>query len=573
MIRTTNNHLYRQADSNIFRLTEERNRYLEQISSGRKFSRISDSPVDASQVMVYQTEELRISNLGRNLVRGDNRLALNDTVIEQASGVLSDSRHLLAGWPGTHDQGMRQALIEQMKQYEDQLYGLANTVDNGNAIFAGFQGGSEQAYSRISTSSFHLGAVYNGDGGRLKMEIGNNQTMQTNVIGGGYTLDGRSFNGLFKLDKGADNEARDIFELYSRIIDTLESGTDETFQAASHLPLPSGGLRDLANGELTLFYGDGSSQAIAASHSGGDAAAVNAWNINDYASATGVTARLRAQVTAGSPVPNFAAADDRTMAEGDLKINGVAIGAVEFEAIPTTGGEAAANAALQNIRTLAAAINRKSGETGVWASYTPEYDGTASYDYQLVLTSNDADGEAITIELANDAPTQTGLGTVTGVTDYYPGADGDGANNLGGGSGTSVYNRNNGTITLESDDGFSLQENSSGALRATLGLDINSGLDTHQAKTRLDSQMAQLDAYLDNFTAIRASVAVRRNHLKEGREGLDKRKLSLQDATDELQRADIEEAAMKYYAAQNYYEATLASTSRVINTSILNYLR
>jgi flagellin-like hook-associated protein FlgL len=110
-------------------------------------------------------------------------------------------------------------------------------------------------------------------------------------------------------------------------------------------------------------------------------------------------------------------------------------------------------------------------------------------------------------------------------------------------------------------------------LQATFGLSINQGLDTHQAKTRLDNQMAQLDDYLSHFTATRASVAVRRNHLSSRQEGLDERTQSLEDATDELQKADIDEAAMKYYAAQNYYEATLSSTSRVITTSILNYLR
>ena len=82
-----------------------------------------------------------------------------------------------------------------------------------------------------------------------------------------------------------------------------------------------------------------------------------------------------------------------------------------------------------------------------------------------------------------------------------------------------------------------------------------------------------MDEYLTHFTAERASVAARRNHIEASQESLDLRSQNLKDAIDNLESVDMEEAIMKYYAAQNYYEATLASTSRVISTSILDYLR
>ena len=177
-----------------------------------------------------------------------------------------------------------------------------------------------------------------------------------------------------------------------------------------------------------------------------------------------MTAQLRAEVT-GTALPNFVA--NQTMAAGDLKINGVEIGAVDFVKVPSGDSEVANNAALTNIRALASAINRESDETGVWATYEPEIDDNgASYDYNLVLTSTEANGKAISLDATVATSTQTGLVSA----DYYPGASGDGLNNVdsvAGGVGGDVYNSNNGAVTLVSDDGFSLQENSAGVLSGT----------------------------------------------------------------------------------------------------------
>lgn len=583
MIRTTKNHFYMNVDGNLSRLMEERDRYLQQISSGKKFSRISEAPVSATAVLTYESEDVKISQLGRNMVQGDNQLAVAGTVADQAHSVLFDAKSALTAWPSTQDSAMQQTIIQEMGQFEDRLYGLANTINNGGSLFAGYQRRESEAYTKISTSSSHLGAVYNGDGGAISMEVGILQTLQLNVVGGGSTLDGREIGGLFRKDKSQDSDARDVFELFSQMIEGMQSGSNERIRTSSEFPAPT--VRNLAPGELTITDSNGNTTAVTATHSGGadtyDYIANNAWNIND-AAASGVTAHLRAEVT-GTALPNFTTAADKSMAAGDLNINGVDIGAVDFVEVPAEDSDVAANAALSNIRKLAAAINRESDQTGVWATYEPESDAyeadATPYDYNLVLTKTDADGQPITITLANDAPTQTGLGSGVGITDYHPGASPVGGvrdiNNTAAEvvGHSNVYSSNNGAITLTSADGFELQENSSGVLSGTLGISVNSGLNRHKAESILDQQVDQMDAYLTHFTAERASVAARRNHIEASQESLDVRSQNLKDAVDNLEQVDMEEAIMKYYAAQNYYEATLASTSRVISTSILNYLR
>ncbi len=582
MIRTTKNHFYMSVDGNLSRLMEERNRYLQQISTGKKISRISEDPVSATAVMTYKSEDVKISQLGRNMVQGDNQLAVAGTAADEVHTTLFEAKTALTTWPSTQDIAMQQTIIKEMGQFEERIYGLANTISNGGSIFAGFQRRESETYEKIanSNSSSQLGAVYNGDGGEVLMEVGVLQSLQLNVVGGGFTLDGREIAGVFKKEKTEDSDARDVFALFSEMIAGMQDGSNAASRTSSEYPPAT--VRNLAVGELEFVAADGTTTAIGATHVGGsdtyDYIANNAWDINDVASTTGVTALLRAQVSGGA-IATPAAAD--TLAAGDLKINDIPIGEVDLAAVPAGTSDAAANAALSNIRALATAINRESDETGVWATYEPESVSAAPYNYNLVLTSVEADSEAITIELAHDAHTQTGLGAAAGITDYHPGgaeagppATVDTYNAAMPVSGhATVYASNNGAVTLVSDDGFTLREKSSGVLSGTLGLSVNEGLDQHKSQTVLDQQVDQMDDYLTHVTAERASVAARRNHIEASRKSLDVRSHNLKDAADNLENVDMEEAIMKYYAAQNYYEATLASTSRVVSTSILNYLR
>ncbi|MBN2809597.1 MAG: hypothetical protein JXR80_08920 [Deltaproteobacteria bacterium] len=579
MIRTTKNQFYMSAESNLSRITQERDRYLQQISTGKSFSRISESPVSATAVLTYRSEDVKISQMGRNMVQGNIHLGVASTTTDEIHSVVFDAKDVMTAWSemtswtGTYDKQLQQTMIQDITQYEDRLYGLANTVSSGGSIFAGYQRRESETYSKLSTTDFPPGAVYNGDGGNISIEIGAMQTLQLNVVGGGSTLDGREIEGLFRKDKVQDSDARDIFELFSQMLAGMKNNTNDGHIAATGYPVPE--LRELGSGELFFVAEDGSEIEILNTHAGGtdssENIANNAWNINDT-SGHGVTALLRVEVT-GNSLPSFPA--DQTLAAGDLNINGVDIGPVNFIEVPPGDRAVSANAALSNIRALASAINRESNETGVWATYEPETVDVAPYNYNLVLTRTEADGQPITIDVTAAAYGQTGLGAFGGgTTDYYPGAAGDSLNSSSVINGHShVYDSNNGTVTLVSAEGFTLREKGAGVLQATLGIAVNEGLDRSVSQSVLDRQVSQLDEYLTHITAESASIAARRNHIEANQESLDVRSNNLQDAIDNLESVDMEEAIMKYYMAQNYYEATLASTSRVIETSILNYLR
>ena len=276
MIRTTKNHFYMNVDSNLSRLAAERDRYLQQVSTGKKFSRISEDPVSATAVLTYKSEDVKISQLGRNMVQGENQLAVAGTVTDQAHSVLFDAKGALTAWPSTQDAAMQQTIIQEMSQFEDRLYGLANTINNGGSLFAGYQRRESEAYSNISTATSHLGAIYNGDGGEISMEVGILQTLQLNVVGGGSTLDGREIEGIFSKEKSQDSDSRDIFELFSRMIAGMENETNGSSLTSSEYPLPVVSSLAVA-GDLQI---NGIDIGVARSV-GPDAIANNAWNIKD----------------------------------------------------------------------------------------------------------------------------------------------------------------------------------------------------------------------------------------------------------------------------------------------------
>jgi flagellin len=152
----------------------------------------------------------------------------------------------------------------------------------------------------------------------------------------------------------------------------------------------------LAAGDLVINgYQVGATVSDGVSNVNGDASAIaKAAAINAVSGQTAVTASVNANTVAGTTVTGFANAVN----DGDITVNGVSIGAIG----------AAASAAERGAQT-AAAVNAKSSQTGV----------TATFDTTTGAVSlSAADGRNISISRSTDALTGTaaadsGLGSDT----------------------------------------------------------------------------------------------------------------------------------------------------------------
>lgn len=112
----------------------------EQLSSGRRLNRPSDSPVDTVAAMQLRAEQKQSEQLERNIDDGLTWLGTADQALSQTTTALNRVRQLaLAGANGTNGPAEREAMAAEVDQLRSGVLGVANTQYLGRPVFAGTQ--------------------------------------------------------------------------------------------------------------------------------------------------------------------------------------------------------------------------------------------------------------------------------------------------------------------------------------------------------------------------------------------------------------------------------------------------
>ncbi|QGN58028.1 flagellar hook-associated protein FlgL [Nostocoides sp. HKS02] len=112
----------------------------EQLSSGRRLNRPSDSPVDTVVAMQLRAQQGQQEQLSRNIDDGLAWLNTADSALSQAGSSLTRVRQLvLAGSNATNGPAERQAMAAEVDQLRAGILQLANTQYAGRPVFAGTQ--------------------------------------------------------------------------------------------------------------------------------------------------------------------------------------------------------------------------------------------------------------------------------------------------------------------------------------------------------------------------------------------------------------------------------------------------
>jgi len=216
---------------------------------------------------------------------------------------------------------------------------------------------------------------------------------------------------------------------------------------------------------------------------GSDSAIAKAAAFNAVSGQTGVSATVTSTVRAGTAVT--AATADVGITAGDIKINGVDIGAV------AGGATADAAGGIEKGANLAAAINAKTAQTGVTASFS-------TTDGAVTLTA--ADGRTISAEIKGTGAA-SGLGAVTTTLTQ---------NTYGG---IKLSSNSSAGITLGGTDlaktaltaGYTAAEATFGAGLAKVDISTASGA---------ADALATIDAALQNVNSSRASLGAIQNRFE-----------------------------------------------------------
>ena len=177
-MKISNSFQYDQAVRTLIDRQRDLDRVQQQIASGLRINRPSDSPQDTNALLRLDTSAARQETFEKNVNALAARLELEEGTVAQAVPLLDRFRVLLIdGINDTKDQGIdRGAIAIEMDGLIEQLRSLANTRDiSGNYIFAG---------SRVTTPPYELDpsgrTVFVGDQYRNRIPVGESRSLQGN---------------------------------------------------------------------------------------------------------------------------------------------------------------------------------------------------------------------------------------------------------------------------------------------------------------------------------------------------------------------------------------------------------
>ncbi|MCG8428525.1 MAG: flagellar hook-associated protein FlgL, partial [Chromatiales bacterium] len=138
-----------------------------QLSTGRRVLTAADDPASAARVLDLNGALETTRQYMNNADRARARLETEEGVLSSVTNLLQRVSELAVQGNNDHlTDTDRDSIATELRQLEDQLFGLANTRDsNGEYIFSGFQSNT-RPFSHVSGVY-----SYNGDLGSRELQI------------------------------------------------------------------------------------------------------------------------------------------------------------------------------------------------------------------------------------------------------------------------------------------------------------------------------------------------------------------------------------------------------------------
>ena len=381
-----------------------------------------------------------------------------------------------------------------------------------------------------------------------------------------------TFNGIKLLDGsyqdqnlqvGSGNEANDRISIS---IASAKSSSLGVGGGSSYSTVVNGGTAPTAVGATALLSGAlalngfvvGAASTDGVSSTGSDSSGIAvAAAINAVSGQSGVMASVQKTVTAGTAVGAVAATGfGVTLAAGAVAINGVSIGQID-----------SATSAVGRAAQMAAAINAKSGQTGVIAEFS-------TTDGAVKLTATD--GRNIAIDVKS---------TATAISSAMTGLSHD----VGNTSGTAVTTVTRSSVKLSSSNASGITvEGLTAAGLAAAGLTgvtsytaatatAGAGVSTVDLTTATGSQTAlsTLDKAINTITDARASMGAYQNRLNASISNLETSSMNLQASRSRILDTDYAKETTNLAKSQIIQQAATAMLAQANQSaqSVLSLLK
>lgn len=201
------NDITRDLLASLTALRGEQQDAMMELASGRRVNRPSDDPAAVAVLLANHSESSRVDQTISNLATVKGTLLTADSTLNSA--VLALTRAITLGTQGatgTLSPDQRLALAVEVRGLRDQMLTLANVTYQGTYVFAGTAVASPPF---VADSASPSGVTYQGDAGVASIDVGEGQSLPTNIPG----------------DRLFAAPSADVFLALDHLIDALESST------------------------------------------------------------------------------------------------------------------------------------------------------------------------------------------------------------------------------------------------------------------------------------------------------------------------------------------------------------
>ncbi|HWF38104.1 MAG TPA: flagellar hook-associated protein FlgL, partial [Candidatus Acidoferrales bacterium] len=154
---------------------------IQQLATGRSINSLSDNPAAAAALVANNAQSSGVDQFLSNVSDAQSKLQTSDSALNNAVQVLTTAITVgTEGANGTLSTSDRQALAQQVQGLQQQMLGLANTSYQGVYVFGGTNVTSPPF---VQDQSSATGVQYQGNSGVTSVQVGEGQSVQTNVAG------------------------------------------------------------------------------------------------------------------------------------------------------------------------------------------------------------------------------------------------------------------------------------------------------------------------------------------------------------------------------------------------------
>jgi flagellar hook-associated protein 3 FlgL len=159
---------------NIHQNYQRLGKIQDQLSTGKKISKLSDDPVIAVKGMNYRTDLVEVEQYERNLSEVYNWITNSEDALEKSTDVLQRVRELVVQASNdTYDEKQRNSIAKEVEQLKEQLISLGNTNIGGKYLFNGTNTQEERIVNGGINPTTNAGPVM--------LEISKGISVQVNV--------------------------------------------------------------------------------------------------------------------------------------------------------------------------------------------------------------------------------------------------------------------------------------------------------------------------------------------------------------------------------------------------------